>query len=103
MALHPWFDRRFTFDLPLWMAPNILERLRGTAARAEDRLRELDPAIGIHRTGKAWSVNQHIGHLGDLEPLDRSRLLRGRARRSSPGKGERTAEDGETRVRGERP
>ena len=83
MALHPWFDRTFTFDLPLWIAPNILERLRGTAARAEDRLRGLDPAIGIHRTGNAWSVQQHIGHLGDLEPLWMARVEDLRARRET--------------------
>ena len=83
MALHPWFDRTFTFDLPLWMAPNILERLRGTAPRAEDRLRGLDPAIGIHRTGNAWSVHQHIGHLGDLEPLWMARVEDLRSRRET--------------------
>lgn len=69
MALHPWFERQFAFDLPLWMAPNIVERLRGTAARAEDRLRGLDPSLGVRRDGTRWSIHQHIGHLGDLEPL----------------------------------
>jgi uncharacterized damage-inducible protein DinB len=74
MALHPWFDRQFAFDLPLWMAPNIVERLRGTAARAEDRLRGLDPSRGARREGSSWSIHQHIGHLGDLEPLWRARV-----------------------------
>jgi len=33
MALHPWFERQFAFELPLWMAPNIVERLRGDRFR----------------------------------------------------------------------
>jgi uncharacterized damage-inducible protein DinB len=69
MALHRWFERQFAFDLPLWMAPNIVERLRGTAARAEDRLRGLDPSLGVRRNGTKWSIHQHMGHLGDTEPL----------------------------------
>lgn len=31
-----WFDRKFTFDLPASMYPNVVERLRGTPARLED-------------------------------------------------------------------
>jgi uncharacterized damage-inducible protein DinB len=69
MALHPWFERQFAFDLPLWMAPNIIERLRGTPARAEDLLRGVDPSIGARQDGGRWSIHQNIGHLGDLEPL----------------------------------
>jgi len=83
MALHPWFERQFTFDLPLWMAPNIVERLRGTAARAEDRLRGLDPSLGTRRDGGRWSIHQHIGHLGDLEPLWLARVADLRAGRET--------------------
>ncbi len=64
-----WFDRKFTFDLPVWMAPNIVERLRGTPARLEDRLQGIPTTMLVHREGKLWSVQEQVGHLLDLEPL----------------------------------
>ncbi len=58
----------------------IVERLRGTPARVLDRIR-YQPAIGMtRREGDAWSVQEHIGHLLDLEGLWSLRvgeLLRG--------------------------
>jgi uncharacterized damage-inducible protein DinB len=69
MSMRPrWFDRRFNFDLPLWMAPNVLERLRGTPVRLEERLAVIPAPRLIQRAGDAWSVQEHAGHLGDLEP-----------------------------------
>ncbi len=39
----PWIERRFTFDMSLSMFPNVLERLRGTPARVQDRVGGLAP------------------------------------------------------------
>lgn len=36
----PWFERTFAFDFPVAHAGPILERLRGTAARLEERVRD---------------------------------------------------------------
>ena len=69
-----WFDREFSFDLPVWMYPNIVERLRGTPARLEDRGRSLPQEILIRRDGDKWSIQENAGHLLDLEPLWMSRL-----------------------------
>lgn len=64
-----WFDRKFAFDLPHWMAPNIVERLRGTPARLEERIKgSLDEAL-TRRLDDRWSIKEHAGHLLDLEPL----------------------------------
>ncbi|MFQ5572418.1 MAG: DinB family protein, partial [Rhodothermales bacterium] len=63
-----WFDRAFTFDLPLWMYPNVVERLRGTPARADEMLRNLPPEILTRRDGDGWSIQENLGHLLDLEP-----------------------------------
>ncbi len=64
-----WFDRKFTFDLPLWMFPNIVERLRGTPARMEELTRDL-PGDALTRSVQgAWSIQENVGHLLDLEPL----------------------------------
>jgi len=69
-----WFDRQFSFDLPVWMYPNVVERLRGVPARVEDRVRALPREILTRRDGDNWSIQEHVGHLLDLEPLGMRRL-----------------------------
>jgi uncharacterized damage-inducible protein DinB len=70
-----WFKRKFTFDgLPLWMYPNVVERLRGVPARLEDLTRDVPPEILTRRDGDKWSMQEHAGHLLDLEPLGMHRL-----------------------------
>jgi len=65
----PWFERQFTFDLPVSAAPGLIERLRGTPARLENRVASLPPAQLTRRHGDQWSIQENVGHLGDLEPL----------------------------------
>jgi uncharacterized damage-inducible protein DinB len=67
--LQPWFERQFTSDLPLQRFPGILERLRGSPARVEERVRSLTPAVLSARFGGTWSIQENVGHLCDLEPL----------------------------------
>lgn len=70
-----WFERQFSFDLlPVWVYPNVVERLRGTPARLEDLLRPLSPEILTRRDGDNWSMQEQAGHLLDLEPLGMNRL-----------------------------
>ena len=69
-----WFQRQFSFDLPLGMYANVVERLRGTPARLEDLLRDLSPEILTRRDGDKWSIQEHAGHLLDLEELWLRRL-----------------------------
>jgi hypothetical protein len=69
-----WFEREFSFDLPAWMYPNVVERLRGTPARLEDRLASLPQNILTRRDGEKWSMQEHAGHLLDLGSLDLARL-----------------------------
>jgi uncharacterized damage-inducible protein DinB len=70
-----WFERKFSFDfLPLWMYPNVLERVRGTPARLEDLTRPLQREILTRRDNDKWSIQEHAGHLLDAEPLGMSRL-----------------------------
>lgn len=64
-----WLDRRFEYTPPAGEYPMIVERLRGTPARVDDRVRFLTPAVLTKRAGDAWSIQEHIGHLLDLEPL----------------------------------
>ncbi len=70
-----WFDRKFSFDfLPVWMYPNVLERARGTPARLEGLTRVLPREILTWRDDDKWSIQEHAGHLLDLEPLGMNRL-----------------------------
>jgi uncharacterized damage-inducible protein DinB len=69
-----WVERRFSFDLPEWMFPNILERLRGTPSRLEDRVRKLSQEILIRKRDEKWSVQEQAGHLLDLESLNLRRM-----------------------------
>lgn len=64
-----WFERRFRFGLPAAMFPALLERLRGTPARLEDRLAGAPRERLVRRDGEAWSVQEHAGHLLVLEAL----------------------------------
>ena len=69
-----WTDRPFKFDFPVGLAPSIVERLRGTPARLEDRVRSMDPGVLLYRNGFSWSIQEQAGHLLDVEELFLARL-----------------------------
>src|SRR5947209_3476141 len=69
-----WFKRQFSFELPVWMYPNVVERLRGTPARLEDLTHGLSQEILTRREDDKWSIQEQAGHLLDLEPLGMNRL-----------------------------
>jgi uncharacterized damage-inducible protein DinB len=69
-----WTDRQFAFDFPTGLAPEILERLRGTPARVQERVTRMAPSILTARASGGWSIQEHVGHLADLEPLFMGRL-----------------------------
>ncbi len=70
----PWFEREFPLGLPATLFPVIVERLRGTPARVEDRLARLPAALLTRRSGTTWSIQENAGHLLDLEPLWQQRV-----------------------------
>lgn len=69
-----WTDRSFQFTFPVEIYPEMIERLRGTPARLEDRLRSLAPEILTKCDGERWSIQENAGHLLDLESLVKQRL-----------------------------
>lgn len=69
-----WFSRKFTFDAELWAYPNLVERLRGTPARLEERVRGVPVSTLTKRVGDRWSIQENAGHLLDLESLWAGRL-----------------------------
>jgi uncharacterized damage-inducible protein DinB len=74
MPAHRWFDRRFDLGLPPDAFPDILARVRGTPARLEERVGLLAPEQLVQQVHGAWSVQENVGHLLDLEPLWAGRL-----------------------------
>jgi len=69
-----WTDRTFQFTFPVEVYPEMIERVRGTPARLEDRLKSIVPEILTKRDGDRWSIQENAGHLLDLESLFRQRL-----------------------------
>jgi uncharacterized damage-inducible protein DinB len=62
-----WTDRQFTFDFPAETYPELLERLRGTPVRVAERLRPVPREQLVRRSGPGWSMQEHAGHLADLD------------------------------------
>ncbi len=69
-----WIQRRFTFDMPVSLWPNVLERVRGTPARVEDRIRSVPTVILPIRHGESWSIQENVGHLLNAETLFHGRM-----------------------------
>lgn len=69
-----WFERKFNFDLPVWMSANVIARLRGTPARMEELLLSVSDDARTRRDGDRWAMQEHAGHLLDLEELGLGRL-----------------------------
>jgi uncharacterized damage-inducible protein DinB len=73
--IYNWVQRKFEFHLTPEMYLTTVERVRGTPARLEDRVRNIPKK---HLTQKAsekvWSIQENIGHLLSLEPLWATRL-----------------------------
>jgi hypothetical protein len=69
-----WTDRRFNFDFPAGIYPEMIERVRGTPARLEELLAGLAPEILTAQAGGRWSMQENAGHLLDLESLVSQRI-----------------------------
>jgi hypothetical protein len=69
-----WFDRTWQFSLPAGAYPAVLERLRGTPARAVALTAGVSEDVLGARSGSAWSAKEHLAHLDDLHDLDERRF-----------------------------
>jgi uncharacterized damage-inducible protein DinB len=72
-----WLAKEFEFNLPVGAYWAVLERVRGTPARLEELVRSLPPEILTVREGDegdAWSVQEQVGHLYDLDELHSGRM-----------------------------
>jgi hypothetical protein len=69
-----WTERKFTFGLPKGMLPFYLERLEGTAARIEQKVRGIQEEILSNKLDGKWSVKQNIGHLAEVDEIALKRI-----------------------------
>ena len=69
-----WVERQFEFNLPVGVFPCVVERLRGAPARLEELTRGLSREVLTAKSGAAWSIQEHAGHLIDLDELHEGRL-----------------------------
>jgi uncharacterized damage-inducible protein DinB len=69
-----WSERTFAFTFPAQVFPEMIERVRGTPARLEDRVSSIPQAILTRRDGERWSIQENAGHLLDIEALFSRRL-----------------------------
>jgi len=69
-----WTDRRFNFDFPAGIYPEMIERIRGTPARVEDLLARLPAETLTAQVDGRWSMQENAGHLLDLEGLVSQRI-----------------------------
>ena len=74
IALIPWTQREFNFDQPLGVFPAIVERLRGTPARAWEIIAGVPEEVLGNRINGKWAAKENLGHLVDLDALDHRRL-----------------------------
>ena len=74
MAKWTWIERTFRFDFPPAKMPDLLERVRGTPPRIEDRIKGLTHDALIGNDGSGWSIQQNIGHLIDLGDMQFRRV-----------------------------
>ncbi len=70
-----WTDRIFRFDFPVEKWPDLLERVRGTPARIEERIAGLSKEVLTRiPDGGGWSIQRNLGHLVDLGYLAKTRI-----------------------------
>src|ERR1051325_7481367 len=69
-----WFERSFDFSTGQDIFPSIIERLRGTPARLDEKFKSIPADILEIKPDNTWSIKENLGHLIDLEPLWQGRL-----------------------------
>jgi len=69
-----WFERKFEFNFPAGLYPNLCVRLRGTPARVEEMLNGVSRNRLVSRRDEKWTIQEQVGHLLDLESLWRTRV-----------------------------
>ncbi|HJP90554.1 MAG TPA: DinB family protein [Pyrinomonadaceae bacterium] len=74
MSRIKWTERRFDFNFPAGIYPEMIERIRGTPACLEELLDGLSAETLTAQVDGRWSMQENAGHLLDLESLVSQRI-----------------------------
>jgi uncharacterized damage-inducible protein DinB len=74
MRATAWVERRFPSGSEPGLLPAVLERLRGTPARLEERVAGVSDDRAAQRVSDRWSIAENVGHLVDIDALWRGRI-----------------------------
>ncbi len=69
-----WVQRKFNFDFPADLFPEMMERLRGLPARAAHLVHNRPESLLSSKDGDSWSIREHLGHLISVDDLLEARL-----------------------------
>jgi uncharacterized damage-inducible protein DinB len=69
-----WFERSFDFSSEQNIFPSIIERIKGTPARLDEKFKSIPVNVLEVKVDDTWSIKENLGHLTDLEPLWQGRL-----------------------------
>ena len=69
-----WTDRKFEFNFPTGIYPELIERLRGVPPRIDEHVKSLAPEVLTAQHAGRWSIQENVGHLLDLESLGQQRI-----------------------------
>lgn len=67
-------DLSFNNNIPVGKFPALIERLAGTPSRLEEKLHHAPFLMLTQQFNEGWSIQEHAGHLLDLEELITKRL-----------------------------
>ena len=70
----PWVQRIFEFNFPVERYRELIDRLESTPARLQELTSSLPTRALVTRHADAWSIQENVGHLLDLETLFMGRL-----------------------------
>ena len=74
MARIKWIERSFSFNYPVDLYPEIIERVRGASARLDEYLNSAPAEVLTRRHNGSWSIQENAGHLFDLDALTLNRI-----------------------------
>ena len=74
MSKRKWVERKFEFGLSQDEFSNLINRLKETPEKIEQLTYSVSPKILTKRIDDSWSIQEHIGHIIDLEELHVGRI-----------------------------
>jgi hypothetical protein len=69
-----WIERSFSFNYPVELYPEIIERVRGASARLDEYLNAAPAEILTRQDDGRWSIQENAAHLFDLDALTLQRI-----------------------------